>query len=54
MIEIDSETQASSHEPSNRVGSVTGTNFVSCSYDKKISARSTGMKFKKQNQNGET
>ena len=35
-------------------GSVTGTNFVVCSYGKKVSARSNGMKFKKQNENGET
>ena len=40
--------------PVTAAGSVTGTNFVVCSYGKKVSARSSGMKFKKQNQNGET
>jgi len=45
--------RASSYEPGNRAGSVTGTNFVDL-FIWEISARSTGMKFKKQNQNGAT
>ena len=37
-----------------RAGSVAGMNFVFCLFIWEISARSTGMKCKKQNQNGGT
>jgi len=36
-----------------QAGSVTGMNFVDCCYEKFL-ALSTGMKFKRQNQNGGT
>ena len=40
--------RASSYEPSNRAGSVTGTSFIVSVFIWEISARSNGMKFKKQ------
>ena len=47
--------RASSYKPGNRAGSVTGTNFVVCSYGKFQPGRcATGIQFKKQNQNGAT
>ena len=44
--------RASSYEPGNQAGSVTGMNVVVCSYGK--FQLGTGLKFMKQNQNGAT
>ena len=49
---ITGEVRASSYDPGNRAGSVTGINFVVCSYGK--FQPGYRMKFKKQNQNGAT